>query len=115
VGKPKPRRELAERADIEALARQPAFRRFLFRIAQAADMLVATSGSVDRLSSIEGRRSLGFEIFGWVEEALSTGEPSAIPKMTLMAVLPSAADEPPKEAPDEDDDSLDDDDQPRRA
>lgn len=66
-------------------------------------MLVATGGSEDRhLRIAEGRRSLGFEIFGWVEEALSTGEPSAIPRLALLAVLPTV-EATPEETPDDED------------
>lgn len=87
------------------LAGYPAFARFLFRVARDADMWAATSGSEDRhLREAEGRRSLGFDIFSWVEAALSPSSP-AVPSIHTMAMVLAATrreEQPPGGSEDED-------------
>lgn len=66
----------------------PAFRRFLFRVAVASDMLASANGSEDRhLRTAEGRRSLGFEMFRWADDAMSVSHYSALPVNALAQVL----------------------------
>lgn len=77
-----------EQSDLVELLDLPAFKRFLFRIADSADMLRPANWSEDRrLNHTEGRRSLGFDIFRWADEAMSASHPSAIPISTLMEAL----------------------------
>ena len=78
-----------------ALLADPAFKRFMFRVADSADMLRPANWSEDRrLCYAEGRRSLGFEIFRWADEALSVSHPSAIPVNTLIDVLQAEVQSP---------------------
>ena len=91
----------------------PAFRRFLFRIVDASGMLVAANGSEDRhLRFAEGRRSLGFDIFRWADEASSMTHTSALPVNSLAQVLRDAIQPPggPTNVSITDDEDPDDDD-----
>jgi len=94
---------------------EAAFKRFLFRVVIAADMLGSASGSEDRhLRHAEGRRSLGLDIFRWADDALSLNHPSGSPISTLAEVLRNEAQTPgdtnagtqPDHDLDEDDDEL---------
>lgn len=71
-----------------ALLADPAFHRFLFRIVDTADMLRPANWSEDRrLCFAEGRRSLGFDIFRWADDASSVSHPTAIPVSWMAEVL----------------------------
>jgi hypothetical protein len=85
--------EALHQADLIALWGLPAFKRFLFRIADSADMLRFANGSEDRLLH-EGRRLLGFEIYRWVGEAISDSNATDIPISVLLDVLQVAASTP---------------------
>jgi hypothetical protein len=88
AGKARVTRQSIEQADMVALLGQPAFRRFLFRFGVACGMWAETNGSDERhLRIAEGRRSLGFEVFRWADDAVSLTHPSGIPVSTLVAVL----------------------------
>lgn len=58
-------------------------------------MLVAANGSEDRhLRFAEGRRSLGFDMFRWADEASSMTHTSALPVNSLAQVLRDAIQPP---------------------
>lgn len=87
-------RWLADLAQLQAL---PAFRRFLLRIFLESGMAQSAYGSDSRdLLALEGRRSLGFDIFRWCDETLSLPE-----RATLQAVLREEIN-PPGDSDDED-------------
>lgn len=66
------------------LVESPAFRKFLFRIVEAAGICVPAS-KADVALHAEGKRSLGLEILGWVDDALpeSTKSPQPLGALHL--------------------------------
>lgn len=87
--------EAQHQADMVTLLGQPAFRRFLFRVAEASGMLAPANGSEDRhLRIAEGRRSLGFDMFRWADDASSMSHTSGLPVATLAQVLRDAIQPP---------------------
>lgn len=80
------------KADMQALMDQPAFRRFLFRSIQTAEILThkgaGTPGSDGRdLAFAEGRRSLGFFLLSEAEAGLPAPLQRPDNLMTLLSVL----------------------------
>lgn len=76
-------RDIQEQSDLVELCSLPAFRRFLFRIYSESGIAASAYGSEDRhLHATEGRRSLGFEILRWADDARSLPQHS-----TLLAIL----------------------------
>lgn len=91
--------EARTQRDMLELMALPSFRRLLLRIWRESGMSQSAYGSEDRrLQSLEGRRSLGFEIFRWCDEATLQPEFSA-----LRAAL-AEDDQPPGDPEDEDQD-----------
>jgi hypothetical protein len=98
-----------DQADMVELMALPAFKRFLLRVGIASDMWAAASGSEDRhLRMTEGRRSLGFDIFSWADDALSLTHPSSLPIHTMALVLREAQPPGGNNGPAQDDQSEDD-------
>lgn len=62
--------EMQLQRDMLELSGYPAFRRFLFTVAQRSGICATTHGTEFDASSYEGRRSLGIEILRMVDEAL---------------------------------------------
>lgn len=98
-------REIVEQDDLIQLFNQPAFRRVLLRVYEASGMGASADGpDGNRLLMREGRRSLGFDIFRWVSDAVSLTE-----RQALCMVLAEDK-QPPGDSDEdlEDDPSLDD-------
>ena len=82
--------EEAQRADLQALLRLPAFRRFLFRIVESSGIAASTYGTEGHLLYREGARSLGLDILRWVSEAHPTPEHPGVPVNALLTILSEA-------------------------
>ncbi|QGP80010.1 hypothetical protein [Sphingobium sp. CAP-1] len=78
-----------EKLDVKALVEVAAFRRFLFRIVDAAGIGIPAVKD-DMALRMEGRRALGLEILGWVEAALPDTTGSAQPLAALHLALSEA-------------------------
>jgi hypothetical protein len=78
-----------EADDIQKLVEVRAFRRFLFRIVEAAGIGIPAVKD-DMALRMEGRRALGLEILGWVETALPDTTGSAQPLAALHMALSEA-------------------------
>ena len=85
-----------EEADLKQLVEVAAFRRFLFRIVESAGIAVPAVKD-DMSLRLEGRRSLGLEILGWVEGVLPHTTGSRQPLSALHMILSEAI--TPKEKP----------------
>ena len=78
-----------EREDLASLLGQSSFKRFLWRVVKASGIHTSAYGSDDRrLNSFEGRRSLGFDMLRWAEDALRIGDGDG---MAALAILLSEA------------------------
>lgn len=96
-------RERRQRADVAFLIERPEFRRFLWRVIQAARIFAATAdGSKDRdLSFFEGGRHLGLAILDMVEQGQPAAHSERVPILTLIQTLREEANPPPSERDDE--------------
>lgn len=74
------------KADMGLMVERPEFRRFLFRIVEASGIGIAASKDDTSLHR-EGKRSLGLEILGWVEEALPDATTSSQPLAALHLAI----------------------------
>lgn len=110
--------------DLAALMLQPAFRRFLFRVIESSGIHASAYGSDERrLNGIEGRRSLGFDMLRWADEAQRIGAGDGL--ATLMQILIEASastspsetqnGRPQRPHRNRNDELLDDDDEPVRS
>lgn len=82
------------KAGTALLVERPEFRRFLFRIVEASGIGLSASKD-DTALHREGKRALGLEILGWVEEALPDATTSSQPLAALHLAI--AEDLSPKE------------------
>lgn len=82
--------EVQQEKDLLELVGYPAFRRFLFTIAQKSGICGTTYGTDIDASIFEGRRSLGIEIFRLVDEALPVRVPESSPFNALALAIAEA-------------------------
>lgn len=73
-------------AEIQQLVEVPAFRRFLFRIVEASGIGFSATKD-DKALLNEGKRALGLEILGWVEDALPDATTSSQPFAALHLAI----------------------------
>lgn len=76
-----------EIADLEELARLPGFVRFIGRMVDACGVIAASAATDDRLSFIEGRRSVGLLLIQELARAGVEAEPDARFRAALIQVL----------------------------
>ena len=78
------------KSDMDMLVENSAFRRFLFAIVEASGIGIPASKD-DTALRLEGKRALGLEILGWVDEALtnttSSGQPFAALHLAITEAL----------------------------
>ena len=88
-----------EREDLASLLALSSFKRFVWRAVQASGIHASAYGSEDRrLNAIEGRRSLGFDMLRWVEDALRIGDGDGMAALAIILLEASGSKPPaPKE------------------
>jgi hypothetical protein len=93
--------ERQREADMTDLLARPQFRRFLLRVFLESGMSHSAYGSEDRrLLMLEGRRSLGFDIFGWCDADASQPERNALRLALAEDLQPPGASDDHRNDPD---------------
>lgn len=93
--------------DMLELMGYPAFRRFLFTVAQRAGIAASAYGSNIDTSSSDGRRSLGIEILEIADKAMPVRDPSIQPFNALGAAISEISRLDPLQTGDADDETED--------
>jgi len=88
-----------EREDLASLMALSAFKKFLWRVVQASGIHSSAYGSEERrLTAVEGRRSLGFDMLRWADDALRIGDGDGMASLAIILAEASGSKPPaPKE------------------
>ena len=79
-------------SDMAYLMTLPSFKRFLFRVIESSGIHSSAYGSDERrLSAVEGRRSLGFDMLRWADEGSRMGNGDGMASLLLILHEASAS------------------------